>query len=168
MAEASRYQTSVTAAAAGPGVMRGNPFITRLATLYSEIWSLLSALRFCLFFAVSFFIYQSKPDAWGVDSDLSGSGSGSGLGQLKNRVVFAYGFLEMMFWLWVCPSCVPCPFPVTVFFFFFFTQTVLGLLTYIRSILRFARNDRNWCRGLSRMTSMTNKHHISFIARYGA
>lgn len=121
MAEASRYQTSVTAAAAGPGVMRGNPFITRLATLYSEIWSLLSALRFCLFFAVSFFIYQSKPDAWGVDSDLSGSGSGSGLGQLKNRVVFAYGFLEMMFWLWVCPSCVPCPFPVTVFFFFFFS-----------------------------------------------
>lgn len=82
--------------------MRGNPFITRLATLYSEIWSLLSALRFCLFFAVSFFIYQSKPAAWGVDV----AASGSGLDQLKNRVVFAYGFLEMMFWLWVCfPPC---------------------------------------------------------------
>jgi hypothetical protein len=25
----------------------------------------------------------------------------SGLDQLKNRVVFTYGFMEMMFWLWV-------------------------------------------------------------------
>lgn len=80
--------------------MRANPFVTRLATLYSEIWSLLSALRFCLFFAVSFFIYQSRPAAWGVDDGFAAGGSG--LDQLKNRVVFAYGFLEMMFWLWVC------------------------------------------------------------------
>ena len=27
----------------------------------------------------------------------------SGLDQLKNRVVFTYGFMEMMFWLWVSP-----------------------------------------------------------------
>ena len=32
--------------------------------------------------------------AWGVET-------GSGLDQLKNRVVFTYGFVEMMFWLWV-------------------------------------------------------------------
>ena len=89
-AEASRYQSSSTAA---PGAMRGNPFITRLASLYSEIWTLLSASRFCLFFAVSFFVYQSKPTAWGI--------AGTGLDQLKNRVIFTYGFMEMMFWLWV-------------------------------------------------------------------
>ncbi|EYE99498.1 uncharacterized protein EURHEDRAFT_490387 [Aspergillus ruber CBS 135680] len=89
-AEASRYQSSVTT----PGVMRANPFVTRLATLYSEIWTLLSASRFCLFFAVSFFVYQSNPVAWGVET-------GSGLDQLKNRVVFTYGFMEMMFWLWI-------------------------------------------------------------------
>ena len=89
-AEASRYQSSSTA---GPGAMRGNPFITRLASLYSEIWTLLSASRFCLFFAVSFFVYQSKPTALGI--------AGTGLDQLKNRVIFTYGFMEMMFWLWV-------------------------------------------------------------------
>lgn len=33
--------------------------------------------------------------AWGVET-------GSGLDQLKNRVIFTYGFVEMMFWLWVC------------------------------------------------------------------
>lgn len=86
-----------------------NPFLARLASLYSEIWTLLSASRFCLFFAVSFFIYQSKPSAWGVDDARSALGYGaaqeaaSGIDQLKNRVVFTYGFMEMMFWLWVSP-----------------------------------------------------------------
>jgi hypothetical protein len=94
-----------------------NPFAARLASLYSEIWTLLSAARFCLFFVVSFFIYQSKPDAWGVGGSAArgtgGYGYGSveatsGLDQLKNRVVFTYGFMEMMFWLWVSLSmCWP-------------------------------------------------------------
>lgn len=70
-----------------------------MAALYSEIWTLLAASRFCLFFAVSIFIYQSKPVAWGVSADESETMTG--LGQLKNRVVFTYGFMEMMFWLWV-------------------------------------------------------------------
>src|SRR5699024_6952784 len=26
----------------------------------------------------------------------------SGIDQLKNRVVFTYGFMEMIFWFWVC------------------------------------------------------------------
>jgi hypothetical protein len=104
MAEAARSQAPSTVN--GLARMRSNPFIARLASLYSEIWTLLSALRFCLFFAVSFFIYQSKPDAWGVkfaSPAVAGSGSGeiSGLDQLKNRVVFTYGFMEMMFWFWV-------------------------------------------------------------------
>ncbi|KKK12168.1 hypothetical protein P175DRAFT_0517552 [Aspergillus ochraceoroseus IBT 24754] len=109
MAEAVRYQSAIPVG----GAMRTNPFIGRLASLYSEIWTLLSAARFCLFFAVSFFIYQSKPAAWGVDvsrvAARGGLGMGavgagealSGLDQLKNRVVFTYGFMEMMFWLWI-------------------------------------------------------------------
>ncbi|RMJ22325.1 hypothetical protein PHISP_06805 [Aspergillus sp. HF37] len=89
-----------------------NPYLARLASLYSEIWTLISAARFCLFFAVSFFIYQSKPDMWGASAAATspvggyGAGSGggeamSGLDQLKNRVVFTYGFVEMTFWLWI-------------------------------------------------------------------
>lgn len=107
MAEAARSEAP--GAVSGLARMRTNPFIARLATLYSEIWTLISASRFCLFFAVSFFIYQSKPDAWGVEArSVSGSASGelSGLDHLKNRVVFTYGFMEMMFWFWVCIS--PC------------------------------------------------------------
>ncbi|KAL1965629.1 hypothetical protein VTN77DRAFT_5306 [Rasamsonia byssochlamydoides] len=85
---------------------RVNPLTTRVAALYSEIWTLLAASRFCLFFAVSFFIYQSKPGAWGFDAEgrygsRSGGEAASGLDQLKNRVVFTYGFMEMMFWLWI-------------------------------------------------------------------
>ncbi|GAD96368.1 hypothetical protein NFIA_052350 [Paecilomyces variotii No. 5] len=78
-------------------VISNNPFAIRMAALYSEIWTLLAASRFCLFFAVSIFIYQSKPVAWGVGA----SEAMSGLDQLKNRVVFTYGFMEMMFWLWI-------------------------------------------------------------------
>lgn len=89
-------ETGATTAA----VVRANPFTARIAALYSEIWTLLAASRFCLFFAVSLFIYQSKPGAWGVRTEGS-----SGLDQLKNRVVFTYGFLEMTFWLWVCSPC---------------------------------------------------------------
>lgn len=91
-----------------------NPFMARLANLYSEIWTLISASRFCLFFAVSFFIYQSNPGAWGFAPSSSGGYSSrvgeeaiSGLDQLKNRVVFTYGFMEMMFWLWVSRTLGP-------------------------------------------------------------
>ncbi|KAH8422908.1 hypothetical protein N8T08_001681 [Aspergillus melleus] len=103
MASAARSQSPVPVA----GALRMNPFLDRLASLYSEIWTLLSASRFCLFFSVSFFIYQSKPSAWGVNDTRSALGYGaaqeaaSGLDQLKNRVIFTYGFMEMMFWLWI-------------------------------------------------------------------
>lgn len=106
MAEAARREAP--GAVNGLERMRTNPFIARLTTLYSEIWTLLSLTRFCLFFAVSFFIYQSKPDAGKAAADRavrgSASGEPSGLDQLKNRVVFTYGFMEMMFWFWVCLS----------------------------------------------------------------
>lgn len=103
MAEAARQHSSIPVA----GAMRTNPFLTRLATMYSEIWTLLSASRFCLFFAVSFFIYQGKQVALGVGTTpAAGYGAApeavSGLDHLKSRVIFTYGFMEMMFWLWVC------------------------------------------------------------------
>ncbi|KAE8365809.1 increased loss of mitochondrial DNA protein 1 [Aspergillus caelatus] len=101
MAEIARSAAPTSIA----GAMRTNPFLARLASLYTEIWTLLSASRFCLFFAVSFFIYQSKPSDWGVDVHQTvggyGQESSSGLDQLKNRVIFTYGFMEMMFWLWI-------------------------------------------------------------------
>ena len=98
-ADAARSRSAAT--------VRLNPLMTRLATLYSEIWTLIAASRFCLFFAVSFFIYQSEPTAWGFDAANNDYGTGpadqgpAGLDQLKNRVVFTYGFLETMFWFWV-------------------------------------------------------------------
>lgn len=104
-ADATRYRSYDRGMGDPP---RANPFMARLAGLYSEIWMLISASRFCLFFAVSFFIYQSKPGAWGISPGASVGGEAvSGLDQLKNRVVFTYGFMEMMFWLWVSPSSVP-------------------------------------------------------------
>lgn len=82
--------------------VRLSPLVARMATLYSEIWTLLAGSRFCLFFAVSFFIYQSKPAAWGVDGyGTAAEQVTSGLDHLKNRVVFTYGFLEAMFWFWI-------------------------------------------------------------------
>ncbi|KAF7116392.1 hypothetical protein CNMCM5793_004636 [Aspergillus hiratsukae] len=103
MVQAARNQSSMPMSMSSA---MQNPFAARLASLYSEIWTLLSAARFCLFFVVSFFIYQSKPDGWGVGA-ARGTGrygsveATSGLDQLKNRVVFTYGFMEMMFWLWI-------------------------------------------------------------------
>ncbi|KAL4779096.1 increased loss of mitochondrial DNA protein 1 [Aspergillus varians] len=101
MAQAARSEAPD--AVHGMARMRTNPFIMRLATLYSEIWTLISASRFCLFFAVSFFIYQSKPASWGVGVNHLAHGSEelAGLDHLKNRVIFTYGFIEMMFWFWI-------------------------------------------------------------------
>jgi hypothetical protein len=133
---------------ASASLTRVNPFTVRIAALYSEIWTLLAASRFCLFFAVSFFIYQSKPGAWGFDLAATGDPYGSrsateavsGLDQLKNRVVFTYGFMEMMFWLWVSRSGTS---PVIV-------QAALSYLSnglislYCRSSLHSATSDEKW------------------------
>lgn len=89
---------------------RANPFMVRLANLYSDIWTVLAAVRFCLFFGVALFIYQSQMQntpskknnsGWQHTTGSGGGSLGGGLDQLKNRVVFTYAFMETMFWLWV-------------------------------------------------------------------
>lgn len=100
----------------------------RAGALYSEIWTLLAASRFCLFFAVSFFIYHSKPGAWGVsDAGPPSDAVPSGLDQLKNRVIFTYGFMEMLFWFWVRRHS-PLPFVHTCL-----SDQVPTILSYDRS-----------------------------------
>ncbi|PYH46083.1 uncharacterized protein BP01DRAFT_294172 [Aspergillus saccharolyticus JOP 1030-1] len=94
MAEAARSHAPGSVA----GAMRANPFMARLGSLYSEIWTLLSAARFCVFFAVSFYIFQCQPSVWaGIES----VGNVSTVAQLKSPVTFTFGFMEMMFWLWI-------------------------------------------------------------------
>jgi len=90
-----------------PAGMTGTA-LTRVVTLYSEIWTLLAASRISLFLAVSFFIQQSKPGAWGLrtgavahDNPSSVAEAIIGLNQLKTRVVLVYGSVEMIFWLWI-------------------------------------------------------------------
>ena len=92
-------------------VAASNQVINRVARLYSEIWTLLAASRIGLFLAVSFFIQQSKPGAWGLrtgaiahDNTSSVADAIIGLNQLKTRVVLVYGSVEMIFWLWVSAS----------------------------------------------------------------
>ena len=92
-------------------VTASNQVINRVARLYSEIWTLLAASRIGLFLAVSFFIQQSKPGAWGLrtgaiahDNTSSVADAIIGLNQLKTRVVLVYGSVEMIFWLWVSAS----------------------------------------------------------------
>jgi hypothetical protein len=74
---------------------------------------LLAASRICLFFAVSFFIHQSKPSAWGLRTGAAAHDNSSSLAEaeaimslnkLKTQVVLVYGFVEMIFWFWVSAS----------------------------------------------------------------
>lgn len=96
---------------------RANPFMVQLANLYSDIYTVLAAVRFCLYFGVAFFVYQSQSRSPSTQGGWQHTGAGrgrdfvdgplEGLDQLKNRVVFTYAFVETMFWLWVsCPMHV--------------------------------------------------------------
>lgn len=83
-----------------------NALTIQLATLYNEIWTFIACVRFCFFFAVSLFIYTSGGNAGKASLEWSDDDAGQiklGLEQVKSRVVFTYAFVEMMFWLWVCP-----------------------------------------------------------------
>jgi Increased loss of mitochondrial DNA protein 1 len=103
--------------------------VVHLATLYSEIWTLLAGLRFCFFFAIAIFIYQGRAGAEGMRNGIAQHYAlgydgtqemKQGLAQLKSRVVFTFVFEETMFWLWVCCPTF-CPmfhylFPFIIYF----------------------------------------------------
>ncbi|KAJ5894376.1 hypothetical protein N7495_006067 [Penicillium taxi] len=73
-------------------------YITRSLTTYWNVWTSVAGIRSFMYAALSIFIYSSK----GGNAAVSYSATSAvfGLDQLKTRVVFTFGFLEMMFWFW--------------------------------------------------------------------
>lgn len=66
---------------------------------FSEYWSGQAGVRVAFFFGVTGLSFLLGPSSGGV--------RGSGWDGLKNRIVFSWGFLEMMVWFWVSFSNVP-------------------------------------------------------------
>jgi hypothetical protein len=74
-------------------------YITKSLTVYWSVWIGVAGCKFAVYAGLSFFIYQGR--AGGVSTYASVGG----LDLLKNRVVFTFAFLEMMFWFWVSAIC---------------------------------------------------------------
>ncbi|KAJ5084361.1 hypothetical protein NUU61_008940 [Penicillium alfredii] len=74
-------------------------YITKSLTMYWNVWIAVAATRFVVYAALSFFIYQSRGSH--LVSSYTTAAAVSGIDILKNRVVFTFGFMEMMFWFWV-------------------------------------------------------------------
>lgn len=80
----------------------------------SLYWSSQAPVRLLFFFAVTFYAYAFKPGELAVQGTALGTkAAGLGLGtakgrpgwdELKNSLVFSWGFLEMMVWFWVSPA----------------------------------------------------------------
>lgn len=73
-------------------------YITKSLTVYWSVWIGVAGCKFAVYAGLAFFIYQGRAD--GVANYTSAAALG-GLDLLKNRVVFTFAFLEMMFWFWV-------------------------------------------------------------------
>jgi hypothetical protein len=67
-------------------------------TVYWSVWIGVAGCKFAVYAGLAFFIYQGRAD--GIAAYTSAAALG-GLDRLKNRVVFTFAFLEMMFWFWV-------------------------------------------------------------------
>ncbi|KAJ5851977.1 uncharacterized protein N7529_011362 [Penicillium soppii] len=72
-------------------------YITKSLTVYWSVWIGVAGCKFAVYAGLAFFIYQGRAD--GVAAYTSAAALG-GLDRLKNRVVFTFAFLEMMFWFW--------------------------------------------------------------------
>ncbi|CAG8342090.1 unnamed protein product [Penicillium salamii] len=72
-------------------------YITKSLTVYWAVWIGVAGCKFAVYAGLAFFIYQGRAD--GVSAYTSAAALG-GLDRLKNRVVFTFAFLEMMFWFW--------------------------------------------------------------------
>jgi energy-converting hydrogenase Eha subunit G len=73
-------------------------YITKSLTVYWSVWIGVAGCKFAIYASIAFFIYQGRAN--GVTTYTSAATLG-GLDLLKNRVVFTFAFLEMMFWFWV-------------------------------------------------------------------
>ena len=82
-------------------------YITKSLTVYWSVWIGVAGCKFAVYAGLAFFIYQGRAD--GVSTYTSAAALG-GLDLLKNRVVFTFAFLEMMFWFWVSAirGCLLC------------------------------------------------------------
>lgn len=62
----------------------------------SHYWSNQAPVRLAFFFAVTGYVYAGKPGGlWNGKAEMQGE-------VLCNSVVFTWGFLEMLWWFWVC------------------------------------------------------------------
>lgn len=78
-------------------------YITKSLTIYWSVWTAVAACRLGVYAGIAFFIYQSRDDH--LASSYTSATAIGGLDRLKNRVVFSFAFLEMMFWFWVSGTC---------------------------------------------------------------
>lgn len=74
-------------------------YIAKSLTIYWNVWIGIAGSRFAMYGALALFIYQASGS--GVAPSYTATAAATGLDRLKNRVVFTYGFMEMMTWFWV-------------------------------------------------------------------
>lgn len=74
-------------------------YITKSLTVYWSVWIGVAACRFFVYAGLALFIYTGKGEI--MASSYASAAALVGLDRLKNRVVFTFAFVEMMFWFWV-------------------------------------------------------------------
>lgn len=70
----------------------------------SYYWSSQAPMRLLFFFAVTFYSYMFKPGGVVLAGRAFGKATGKGTvgwDDLKNSLVFTWGFVEMLVWFWV-------------------------------------------------------------------
>ncbi len=83
-------------------------------------------MRLLFFFIVTAYVYAFKPGGvilMGTEfGTKKGQGVKSGWDDLKNSVVFTWGFVEMVLWFWVSFGEGLLMIVIIIFFFFFFSS----------------------------------------------
>ncbi|KAJ5818335.1 hypothetical protein N7474_003926 [Penicillium riverlandense] len=74
-------------------------YITKSLTVYWNVWVAISGCRFLVYGALAFFVYYGRGEY--MLSSYTSAVATSGLNRLKHRVVFSFGFMEMMTWFWI-------------------------------------------------------------------
>lgn len=77
-------------------------YITKSLTVYWNVWVAISGCRFLVYGGLAFFVYYGRGEY--MLSSYTFAVATSGLNGLKHRVVFSFGFMEMMIWFWVNDS----------------------------------------------------------------